>query len=531
MACGLLLAMAWRQGGYFPDAHLQAGSAAFGTLAVLLAVRPPHFALSTSALLGLAALAGLVVWTGLSAHWSSAPDAALEAFGLGLVHLGVLGLGLMAAGSGRYSRHLVWAALGVIAVIVVAGLVSRLYPGTLDPRGTLSRFGGYRLAYPLGYWNAFGAIGAMGVVLAAGLAADRMSPVALRALAAGLTVPLGTAAYLSFSRGAWLAFFAGVAVLILVAAHRVSVAVTLSICGVALLAAVGRLAGYDALTERPGAGAGVYVEGAAYGPFLLAVALLAGLAQALASGRWVPAHARAQLGRAGRRAGLALAVVAVLAAAGVYALRAGDVEGETAARIESAEAWLDEQWDEFNTPAAVGDVSGTERLTTARGTRSDLYRVAIDGFEANPLLGDGAGGFEHRFAFDREVGEKVRDAHSLYLETLGELGIVGLALLLAFVGSAIRAAAIARARTDALSSGQSTAATAALAVWIAHAGVDWDWQVPALTGAALLLAASLYPGGRRGRRRARKPANGSGELATVGSRDRRYGPIVAESSP
>ena len=154
------------------------------------------------------------------------------------------------------------------------------------------------------------------------------------------------------------------------------------------------------------------------------------------------------------------------------------------------------------TPTAVGGLRGSERLTNARGTRSDLYRVAIDGFEARPLIGDGAGGFEVRFVHERDVDEKVRDAHSLYLEMLGELGLPGAIFLLTFVGALVWAAVRARQRRDVLTAGQSAAIGAALAVWLAHAAVDWDWQVPALTGTALVLASALFPpGGRRRRRR------------------------------
>ena len=32
---------------------------------------------------------------------------------------------------------------------------------------------------------------------------------------------------------------------------------------------------------------------------------------------------------------------------------------------------------------------------------------------------------------------------------------------------------------------------AALALWAVHAGVDWDWEMPALTLVALLIAAAL----------------------------------------
>ena len=66
------------------------------------------------------------------------------------------------------------------------------------------------------------------------------------------------------------------------------------------------------------------------------------------------------------------------------------------------------------------------------------------------------------------IDESVRDAHSLYLETAAELGLVGLAALLALFGGVVVAAR--RARTP--------AAAAALAAWAVHAGVDWDWELP-----------------------------------------------------
>src|SRR4051794_15754488 len=71
--CGVVLALAWRSGGYFPDATLLAGCAAFAVLAVLLAVRPPAWTLSGPTLLALAGLGGLAAWTGLSATWSPMP--------------------------------------------------------------------------------------------------------------------------------------------------------------------------------------------------------------------------------------------------------------------------------------------------------------------------------------------------------------------------------------------------------------------------------------------------------------------------
>ena len=79
----------------------------------------------------------------------------------------------------------------------------------------------------------------------------------------------------------------------------------------------------------------------------------------------------------------------------------------------------------------------------------------------------------------------MRDAHNLYLETLAELGPLGLALLVA--GFAVPFAAAAGRR----SGPAITAAAGALAAYAVHAAIDWDFQIPAVTFGALLCAAAL----------------------------------------
>ena len=501
-ACGIVLALAWRSGGYFPDALLQAGCAAFAVLAVLLIARPPAWTPSGPTLLALAALGGLAVWTGLSATWSPMPDVALEDFQRDLAYAGLFGLGLLAAGSGRYSRHLAWAVLAVGTVVCAAGLASRLYPGAFEAAAQPAGLGGYRLAYPLAYWNAFGALGALTVVLGLGLAADPRSHPALRGLACAAAVLAGTAAYLSFSRGAWLAFAVGVTVLVLLSPHRLQLLLTVVTAGVALVMLLLRLGGLDGLTESP---AGQAADGRAFAPFLLGAAVAAGAVQGLVAPLTVPGWVR-------RAAPWAAGALLLAGAAGYVAL-GPQAEGRAQNRLDAADRWIHRQWDEFLAPATFS-ATGSERLTSARGTRSDLYRVAIDGFEAHPLRGDGAGGFQVRFAHDRRVDEKVRDAHSLSLETLGELGLPGAALLLTFAGAIVWAGVASRRRGGALGRGQTAAVCAAVAVWLAHAMVDWDWQVPALTGLALVLAAALFPVGRP-RRPRRNRGSQSAAAGTV----------------
>jgi O-antigen ligase len=84
----------------------------------------------------------------------------------------------------------------------------------------------------------------------------------------------------------------------------------------------------------------------------------------------------------------------------------------------------------------------------------------------------------------RPFSESATDAHSLPIQTLAELGVVGIALLLVFVGGVALAAARATRARPALAAGP----VAALVVYIVHAPLDWDWQMPALSLVAFVLA-------------------------------------------
>ena len=122
-----------------------------------------------------------------------------------------------------------------------------------------------------------------------------------------------------------------------------------------------------------------------------------------------------------------------------------------------------------------------ERLASVQSNRFEYWRVAVDAFAEHPLQGAGSGSFRTEWLRERPIPESVRDAHSLYLETAAELGIVGLAALALFIGGVAVMARRARA----------PGAVAALALYAAHAAIDWDWEMPALTLFALVLAASL----------------------------------------
>src|SRR5207248_5104857 len=102
--------------------------------------------------------------------------------------------------------------LGGISIVGLWALETRLFEGDLGQAGDL--LSGTRLVRPLGYANGLGALLALGLVVAAGLALWGGMPL-VRALAAGLLVPLAAGLYLTLSRGSVVALAVGLAVLLL----------------------------------------------------------------------------------------------------------------------------------------------------------------------------------------------------------------------------------------------------------------------------------------------------------------------------
>lgn len=499
VALGSCVWIAWQAGGFFAPDVMTVMVPCYVTLAVVAGLGVSRRGLSDSALIGLGGLVGLAAWTGVSSRWSAAPSAALDLMHRDLLYVGLFALGLLAAGSGRYVRWIVPAVLIAVFVVVGAGLLSRIAPDVLSAPGPTD-VDAFRLSYPLGYWNVFGGLAAFGVVLATGMSADPRSSVVGRALCSGAAVVFFVAMYLSFSRGAWLALIVGTVVLFAFGAHRGSLVLAVAIVGVTSAFAVLALRGHSALTEDPRAGTGQEHEGHAYAAKLAVLVGAAVASMALIAAGRASRSLMAALRRVMRPVAATFAVLALLAAVGTYVVRAGPIEGVTANAVDDTASWISRQWQDFLRPASFSE-GGTARLTSAKGTRSDLYRVAIDGIEGSPLQGDGGGSFVVRWTRTRRVGEYVINAHSLELETIGELGAVGGLLLLLFLGSLGVAAVRSRRGLGGLSRSRSAAVAAACSVWMAHSFVDWDWQMPAFTGMVLLLAATLYPVGRGRRRR------------------------------
>jgi O-antigen ligase len=123
-------------------------------------------------------------------------------------------------------------------------------------------------------------------------------------------------------------------------------------------------------------------------------------------------------------------------------------------------------------------------LSSRAGNRSWYWHVAWQEVSASPVAGRGAGTFELAWLEEQPIPESILDAHSLYLETLAELGLVGLGLLALALAPPLVAA------LRGASGGASAAAAGGYVAFLFHAGVDWDWEMPAVTVAGLLCGAA-----------------------------------------
>jgi len=458
LAAAILLAgptvLSFFTGGYFDVPREWTGVIGWALVVLGVALVPRPFAFSRPFVLATGGLALFAAWTLLSIVWAPIAGLAYTAGEIVALYLGVL-LAAAALLSVRRAQRLAEPALATgILVVIGYGLSERMLPGLLHFARSAGADG--RLEQPLTYWNAMGELAAIGIVLAARIAGDATRGSRLRIAAAMSVAPLGMGLYLSFSRGALFACAAGLVALIVLAPSRQQLRAALVAIATSVLAGVA--AGpFSAITSLAGTESTREREGIAVLALLIVVAALT----ALLHHRQVAGTSEAAL-RLPRRAGwIALAVVCVGLA---VAIVAGAKESSS---------------------APLG--SGASRLTTLQSDRYSYWRVAMRIFGQQPLRGVGAGGWSAAWLRYRPHNVGAQDAHSLPLQTMAELGTVGLILLLAFLGGVALAAQQALARRPGLAAGP----IAGVVAYVAHSPLDWDWQMPALTLVAIVLAGLL----------------------------------------
>lgn len=481
-----MLAVVWswwavKDGAFFETVLLPGTILLCATIALLAWVAPWRGSLRPSrpATIALASLTGLGAWAALSALWSPTPDIAIEdgqriltyALGFGL------GIWLCLLLTGRV--HLTLAPLAIAGAF--AGIVTVTGMLTSDQVGRFLEYDG-TLEFPLGYRNANAAFFAIALWPALGLASHRAGAWPLRAAALATATLCLELAMLSQSRGSLVGGVAALCVYLVFPSDRarrlgwlaLAVAPALLILPALIdLYRAGSADGslYSALGEMRGAGRAVALT--------CIGSLVIGAAAALL-GRGIPASPRRV--EIANRAALAGLVAAALAGSVAFVAAVGNpadwIDRRVSQIVSGQDADLRGQSSRFSSLNA-----GTRRPA--------IWRVALIDAREHPVLGVGAGGFLDSYLRERERNSpvSVRDAHSVALENLSELGIPGLLLFIGAIGAAgVGATRARRLGTDPAL--LSIVALTAGAYWLGHASLDWFWPYPAVTAPVFALLGS-----------------------------------------
>ncbi len=480
---GLVVYLGLKSGGFDPLVHDPVGIGALWLLLIGVAIGAlPREGVGIPAWTAIALLAAFVAWTALSLGWTESLERTWGDLARLAGYLGIFVLAVFSRAPGERER-LLGAVAAAIAVVAVVGLLSRLHPAWFPAAGQTVEFlheSRERLSYPIDYWNGLGALVAIGLPLLLHLAGTARIAW-LRGLAAAALPALILTLYLTLSRGGIAAAALALALYLALAPDRLPKLLTLLLGGAGgavLIAAVGAR---DALQHGLSNDAALS-QGNQVLILTIVTCLAVGVVQAVGSvaagGSRRPPWTRFTP-RQATLGGVALLLAVAIASATL------DAPGRAA-----------DGWDEFKSGGAG---FGSGRLVSVGGEqRYEFWRAAVNENATRPLTGTGSGTFELWWDRNGTSSEAVRDAHSLYLQTLGELGIVGLALLLAFLGAVF--AFGGRAALAAEPEGRSgpAAALAGCAAFCLAAAVDWTWQIPVLPVSMLLLAAVLVTARRGG---------------------------------
>ncbi|MGZ4407303.1 MAG: O-antigen ligase family protein [Gaiellaceae bacterium] len=401
-----------------------------------------------------AALVGLGVWAALSGLWGGVPDAGWTMLDQLLVAAAALAVGAMLATSPARAR--------VIQAAVMVGIAAHGVEllGRLALSANAAAYFHGRVLYGLaGYQNAQAAILAIGIPPALALAGQHHR--LLRAVGVGTAVLLSAGVLLTESRGGLLAIIAGVILQIAWSRNgRVTATALLT------LAATGALAVQLRHVDR-----GLFMGTAQHAVRVYVIVAFAAAAAAAVI-------AQIELPQPSRRVLTVAGVVTICVVGVVGGLTLGPRLGSALSQLSS----------DAPPQAAPGS---TRLVSLSLNGRREAWRVALGMIEAQPLLGEGPASFPLRWTENRRLGGLyIIQPHSLELELLSELGIVGLGVFLAFIVLAYRG--VARAGR-----GVGGVAAGVISIVLLQASYDWTWSFPGIVVPALLIVGAACAGGAR----------------------------------
>lgn len=480
---GVCVVWAWHDGGFAPEQWLPGGLLLLALLCTAAASSDVRARLSAHPL-PLVLFGLYAAWSYLSIIWAQVPGDALDGANRTLVYFLVFAL-FWGLGIGER--------LGTILVLAWGGAIAVLGLVSLAQAATATRPAGHfvlgRLAAPISYPDGDAALYLLACLPLLVLSSRREARLLVRVAAGTATVVLADLAVLCQSRGSLFALPCALLLYLAVTRNRLRALVPILVTAIAVAPAVpGLLDVYPAVVNDR-AWTTAVADAMAWIGVSAAIAAAGISVLCLVDQRVrISARTSAFVGR----------TLLALAAAVVVAVAVFASVHHPLGRAEQA-------WHKFTTNKHAPRT--TLHFASGLGTsRYDVWRIALKQFESHPLTGVGSDNYNVGYLKQRRTRENARYPESLELRALSETGIVGALLFLGFLGTALwRAARAARRSTR---PGIALACFAGCGYWLFHSSVDWFWEIPTLTGAALALLAIAsaptreeFPEARRASRR------------------------------
>jgi hypothetical protein len=484
VALGVLLVGAvFHGGGSRTDSLASVGIAAIASAGVALGLGLrgvlPLPRLDRDASLAIVCFGLLTLWAGVSIAWSIAGDLSWDWLGRCVVYLAFLALGLVAGASVAGARRVAALLALVLGAALGWALLGVAIPSLFPDGDRIAR-----LREPIGYWNGLAVLADGAIGLGLWLANSRTPQ--LRVAGSLLAYGGVLALLLTQSRAGVVGALAVVVLWLVLSTEWLADALRVVVSAGPALVVAGWAFSRPALVED----GALRSDRVADGRLFAAFALLGALVVAVAAWRLPVGRLAVERERAVR---------AVLVGACALVLVGGSVG--LVASVGNPFSWVSSQvsgGECANAPGRLADLCANNRLAWWK----ESLHIARD----RPIGGSGAGTYAVARLRYRVDATQASEPHSVPFQVLGDLGIVGLALLLAGVAGSVLGV---RRGIRLVASGERRAVAALTCLVLAfgiHALVDYDLDFMAVSAPALAAVGVLLAVGRpHARLRARTP--------------------------
>lgn len=427
----------------------------------------PRARLGRAELLTAGLLVGFAVLTGASVFWGASAERAFLELSRSVLYVGVVALATLAVREATAARWSDGIAAGLAATAVLA-LLSRFFSGLAD-EGELPRLlpDAYtRLSYPVNYWNGLAILVALACPLLLRVAVAAPAP-GMRALAVAPLPVISCVVYLASSRSGAVTAIIGVAVFVVLVDCRWRAVSAVASGGIGACVALAYVVRQHELVNGPLDSTAAASQGRAAAAVVLAACVLGAAVYALgdrlltyrlAPSRWV--------------GWIAVAISVLFLAVFVVTADPG------------------RRWSEFTRPPPKMEATSyiEKHFLSGNGNwRWQYWRAAVDQCRERPLVGGGAATYEAWWAQHGITVGFVQNPHSLYAQTLGELGVLGLGLIAGALATGIWTGARRALRAPPPARAAAAAVASAFTAYAAALGLDWMWQLTAVSVVGMLL--------------------------------------------